>query len=152
MIGNYCQTELGHGSNVQGLQTTATLDKETDEWVINSPSIEATKWWPGDMGVIGTHSAVFAQTIVDGKNYGNNCFMVQIRDLETHRPLKGVEVGDIGPKFGFQSKDNGYAIFTHVRIPRTHILKRYLDVSPTGKVKRLGNPLVLYSIMMYTRL
>ena len=104
------------------------------------------------MGVIGTHSAVFAQTIVDGKNYGNNCFMVQIRDLETHRPLKGVEVGDIGPKFGFQSKDNGYAIFTHVRIPRTHILKRYLDVSPTGKVKRLGNPLVLYSIMMYTRL
>lgn len=30
MIGNYCQTELGHGSNVKGLQTTATLDKETD--------------------------------------------------------------------------------------------------------------------------
>jgi acyl-CoA oxidase len=39
MIGNYCQTELGHGSNVQGLQTTATLDKETDEWVIHSPTV-----------------------------------------------------------------------------------------------------------------
>jgi len=78
--------------------------------------------------------------------------MVQIRDIDSHRPMKGIEVGDIGPKFGFTSKDNGYAIFSHVRIPRTNILKRYLDVSPTGKVKRLGNPLVLYSIMMSTRL
>lgn len=78
--------------------------------------------------------------------------MVPIRDLESHRPLPGVEVGDIGPKFGFQSKDNGYALFTNVRIPRTNILKRYLDVSKEGKVKKLGNPLVLYSIMMFTRL
>lgn len=53
------------------------------------------------MGVLGTHSCVFAQTIVDGKNYGNNCFMVQIRDIDSHRSMKGVEVGDIGPKFGF---------------------------------------------------
>ena len=30
MIGNYTQTELGHGSNVRGVETTATLDKETD--------------------------------------------------------------------------------------------------------------------------
>ena len=101
MIGNYCQTEIGHGSNVRGLETTATLDKENDCWVIHSPKVSSTKWWPGDMGVLGTHSAVYAQTIVDGKNYGANCFMVPIRDLETHRPLPGIEVGDIGPKFGF---------------------------------------------------
>ena len=53
------------------------------------------------MGCLGTHSAVYAQTIIDSKNYGNNCFMVQIRDYESHRCLPGVEVGDIGPKFGF---------------------------------------------------
>ncbi len=30
MIGSYAQTELGHGSNVRGLQTVATYDKATE--------------------------------------------------------------------------------------------------------------------------
>ena len=104
------------------------------------------------MGVLGTHSAVFCKTIVEGKDYGVNPFLVQIRDMESHRPLPGIEVGDIGPKFGFQAKDNGYAIFKNVKIPRENLLKRYLTVDKDGKVKRLGNPLVVYSIMMFTRL
>ena len=29
MVGSYAQTELGHGSNVRGLQTTAEYDKAT---------------------------------------------------------------------------------------------------------------------------
>ncbi|KAI9078296.1 hypothetical protein K1719_039672 [Acacia pycnantha] len=31
IIGCYAQTELGHGSNVQGLETTATFDPQTAE-------------------------------------------------------------------------------------------------------------------------
>ena len=50
ILGCYAQTEIGHGSNVAGLETTATFDNETDEFVINTPTITATKWWPGDMG------------------------------------------------------------------------------------------------------
>ena len=38
-------------------------------------------------------------------------FLVPIRDTNTHKPLTGIEVGDIGPKFGYDSKDNGYLIF-----------------------------------------
>lgn len=60
--------------------------------------------------------------------------MVQIRDLDSHRPLPGIEVGDIGPKFGFQAKDNGYAIFKDVRIPRKDMLMRYVTVDKEGKV------------------
>jgi len=30
MIGSYVQTEMGHGSNVAGLETTATFDKDKD--------------------------------------------------------------------------------------------------------------------------
>ena len=37
IIGSYAQTELGHGSNVRGLQTTAHYDKETDEFLLNTP-------------------------------------------------------------------------------------------------------------------
>ena len=69
--------------------------------MIHTPKPSSAKWWPGDLGRIGTHSAIFAQTIVNGQNYGVNCFMVPIRDKKSHRNLPGVEVGDIGPKFGF---------------------------------------------------
>lgn len=60
--------------------------------------------------------------------------MIQIRDMDTHRPLPGVEVGDIGPKFGFSSKDNGYLLMKNVRIPRRNMLMRYVNVDKDGKV------------------
>ena len=75
-MGCYAQTELGHGSNVTGLETTATLDMETDEFVIHTPTISATKYWPGDMGMFSSHAVVYAQLLVKGKNYGVQPFMV----------------------------------------------------------------------------
>ena len=41
------QTELGHGTYVRGLETIVTFDKETDEFVINSPTVTSYKYWPG---------------------------------------------------------------------------------------------------------
>lgn len=43
IIGCYAQTELGHGSNVQGLETTATFDPQTDEFVLHSPTLTSSK-------------------------------------------------------------------------------------------------------------
>lgn len=43
---------------------------------------------------------------------------VQLRSLIDHKPLPGVCTGDIGPKMGFQSVDNGFLRLDHVRIPR----------------------------------
>ena len=51
IIGCYAQTELGHGSNVAGIETTATLDTKTDEFVIHTPTIKAAKFWPGNLGI-----------------------------------------------------------------------------------------------------
>ena len=42
IMGCYAQTELGHGSNVAGLEATATLDTKTDEFIIHSPTITST--------------------------------------------------------------------------------------------------------------
>ena len=99
--------------------TTSTLDKEKDEFVINTPNIKATKFWPGEMGIYSTHALVFANMIIDGKSQGVHSFIVKIRD-ENLKLLPGVEAGDIGPKFGFYSKDNGYLILHNVRIPSKH--------------------------------
>lgn len=66
ILGCYAQTELGHGSNVAGLETTATLDQATDEIVINSPTLTSAKYWPGDLGRFSTHAVVFARLIVKG--------------------------------------------------------------------------------------
>lgn len=47
MIGTYAQTEIGHGTFVRGLETTATYDAVTQQFVMNTPSLSAYKWWPG---------------------------------------------------------------------------------------------------------
>ena len=131
--GAYCQTELGHGTNVQGVETTATLDKATDEIILHTPNIKATKFWPGELGLHANCPIVVAKLIVDGKDLGIQTFMARIRDRD-HRPLPGISVGDVGPKFGYAMKDNGYLAFDNFRIPRTNMLMRYANLSPDGKL------------------
>lgn len=133
IIGCYAQTELGHGSNVKDLETTATLDMKTDEWVLHTPHIKATKFWPGQLGY-GTHAIVFARMIIDGTDYGVSPFMVQVRNLDNHSIMPGIDLGDIGKKLGFNSADNGYASFNQVRIPRTHLLSRLAEVDKEGNI------------------
>lgn len=151
MIVSYAQTELGHGSNVANLQTEAVYIKETDEFDIHSPTIESTKWWIGQLGKCANYCIVFAQLIIDGKRYGPHPFMVQIRCLESHKPLKGITVGDIGPKFGFNAADNGFIRFDHVRIPRKNILSRFFEVSREGKYIPPPNPKLVYGSMLAVR-
>lgn len=102
IIGCYAQTELSHGSNVRGLETTATWDEKTGEFVVHSPQLTSAKWWIGTLGRTANYALVMAQLIVKGKNYGPHTFVVPVRDLKTHEPLQGVYVGDIGPKFGYK--------------------------------------------------
>lgn len=102
IIGCYAQTELGHGSNVRGLETTATWNQADKTFIINSPYLTASKWWIGSLGRTANHAVVMAQLYIDGKLYGPHPFVVNIRDLKTHEPKEGIYVGDQGPKFGYK--------------------------------------------------
>ena len=82
MIGCFAMTELAHGSNVAGLETTATFDEETDEFIIHTPHLGATKWWIGGAASTATHAAVFAQMIIKGKRHGVKTFVTQLRDTK----------------------------------------------------------------------
>ncbi|KAI9199240.1 acyl-CoA dehydrogenase/oxidase C-terminal [Polychytrium aggregatum] len=134
LIGCYAMTELGHGSNVAGLETTATYDEASDEFVIHTPTLTATKWWIGGAAQSATHSCVYAQLIVKGKCYGVKTFIVPLRDPKTFALRPGVVIGDIGAKMGRHGTDNGWIQFTHVRIPRSYMLMRHAKVSRAGVV------------------
>lgn len=77
--------------------------------------------------------------------------MVQYRDVGTFKRVKGFTSGDLGNKFGYVSKDNGWAIFDNLRIPRTNMLMRIAELSREGEFSIKGDPKVLYTTMMLIR-
>lgn len=122
IIGAYAQTELGHGSNVRGLELTAKWQPKTKEFILHSPTLTASKWWNGSLGRTANHAIVVAQLLLpkngssdEYTSHGPHPFIVQVRDMETHQPMDGVIVGDIGPKYGYASMDNGYMLFNQFR-------------------------------------
>uniref|UniRef100_H2Z2X0 Acyl-coenzyme A oxidase n=1 Tax=Ciona savignyi TaxID=51511 RepID=H2Z2X0_CIOSA len=151
IIGTYAQTEMGHGTFLRGLQTTATYDKKNKEFVINCPEISAMKWWPGDLGKSANHALLMAQLVIDGKKYGMHPFMVQIRDLTTHMPLPGITVGDIGNKVGFETTDNGFLHLNQVRIPRENLLCKNAEVKPNGTYLTKASDKMVYGSMVRLR-
>ncbi|KAJ8109125.1 hypothetical protein OPT61_g7687 [Boeremia exigua] len=159
IIGCYAQTELGHGSNVRGLETTAKWDPRTKEFEIHSPYLTASKWWNGSMGRTATHAIVVAQLLLPDKDspaaytsHGPQTFLLQIRDAKTHQPLPGIAVGDIGPKYGYASMDNGYMLFDRHRVPKSAMLSRYAEVSDeVGTFTRRGHPAIVYGSLTFVR-
>lgn len=101
ILGTYAQTELGHGSFIRGLETTATFDDKTDEFVVHSPTINSTKFWPAGLGFSSTHAVVMAQLVVAQKQLGPHLFIVPIRSLNDGKPLPGIRMGDVGLKMGY---------------------------------------------------
>ncbi|KAG2226088.1 hypothetical protein INT45_011705 [Circinella minor] len=152
IIGCYAQTELGHGSNIQGLETTATYIPETNEFEIHSPHLTSSKWWIGTLGKTANYAVVMARLIIHSKDYGPHPFCVQIRSLEDHRPLPGITVGDIGPKFGYNTIDNGFLMFDHYRVPHISFLAKFSQVKPgTGEYVKPVNARLSYGTMVLTR-
>ena len=93
IIGTYAQTEMGHGTFLRGLETTATYDDEAQQFVLHTPTIRAYKWWPGGLARTANYAVVMAQLITQGNKVGPHLFIVQLRDEGTHEPLEGVKVG-----------------------------------------------------------
>ncbi|NXH13619.1 ACOX2 oxidase, partial [Bucco capensis] len=152
LIGSYAQTELGHGTYLQGLETTAVFDITTQEFILNTPKISAMKWWPGDMGRSATHTVAFAQLYIHGKCYGVHPFIVQIRSLQDHSLCPGITAGDIGPKMSFEHADNGFLMLQNVRIPRENMLSKFCEVQPDGTYVRWGSQKINYFTMTSVRI
>ncbi len=129
--GAFAMTEIGHGSDVAAVGTTATYDPETEEFVIHTPFRAATKEYLGNAALHGIAATVFAQLITNGVNHGVHCFYVPLRG-EDGVDLPGIGREDDGLKGGLNGIDNGRLSFDHIRIPRTNLLNKYGDVAADG--------------------
>jgi len=150
IIGCCMFTEIGHGSSPL-FETTATYNRERRGFVINTPSLTAQKCWIGGGARNATHGVLFAQLIIDGKEYGIHPFIVQLRGRNgVNKP--GVTTTDLGPKMGLDGVDNGIIHFDHVFVPYDALLDHYCEINHEGQyIGRNGNRdsmSILYKLMV----
>jgi acyl-CoA oxidase len=134
IFGGFAMTEIGHGSNVQALETTAVYDAERREFIINSPSHSSGKTFIGNAAVDGRFMVVFAQLHIGATNHGVHAFIVPIRD-ENGQTLPGITVEDNGLKLGLNGVDNGRIWFQNTRVPKTELLNRFAEVTDDGQYR-----------------
>ena len=129
--GAFAMTEIGHGSDVASIGTTATYDPATEEFEIHTPFTGAWKDYLGNAALHGQAAVVFAQLITGGVNHGVHAFFVPIR-TPAGDMMPGVGSEDDGVKGGLNGIDNGRLHFSHVRVPRSNLLNRYGDAAADG--------------------
>lgn len=133
-VGCFCLTEISHGSNVQGMLTTAIFDEAEKCFVINTPIERAAKFWIGGASQTSNMAIVGANLIVKGKNHGIHMFVVKIRNSKTHDLMPGINISDCGDKMGLNGIDNGMVFFRNVVVPMDALLDKVTQVSPDGEV------------------
>jgi acyl-CoA oxidase len=150
LLGCFAMTEFGHGSNVQGLETTAVYDRERACFIVHSPTHSSRKNYIGNAGRDGSIATVFAQLEVEGNRHGVHAFLIPIRDANGD-PLPGVMIRDNGLKMGLNGVDNGQIWFDHVLVPRRELLDRFANVTENGEYKSdIENPAKRFFAMIGT--
>nr|BAN20496.1 acyl-CoA oxidase [Riptortus pedestris] len=151
ILGTYAQTELGHGTYIRGLETTSHYDPDNEEFILHSPTLTSYKWWPGGLGHSANYAIVLAQLHTKGECHGIHAFIVQLRDEETHMPLPGIKIGEIGCKLGMNGVNQGYLGFDKVRVPRQNMLMKNAKVLKDGTYVKSPSDKLTYGTMIFVR-
>ncbi len=130
--GCFAMTETNHGSNVKGIETTATYNHSSKTFTIHTPNEYARKEYIGNAALHGQMATVFAKLIIDEKDYGVSAFVVPLRD-KNGKLANGVTIEDCGRKMGLNGVDNGIIYFDNVVIPKENMLDRFAGVNEEGK-------------------
>ena len=130
--GCFAMTETGHGSNVKGIETTATYDHAKKSLVIHTPNEQAKKEYIGNAALHGQMATTFVKLIIDGKDYGVSAVLVPIRD-KSGKTLAGITIEDCGRKMGLNGVDNGKIHYNNVSVPVENLLDRFASISADGK-------------------
>lgn len=129
--GCFAMTETGHGSNVQGIETTATYDHVNQEFIMHTPTDQAKKEYIGNAALHGQMATTFAQLMIDDVCFGVAAFLVPLRDKQGNI-VSGIEIEDCGPKLGLNGVDNGKIKYDQVRIPKGNMLDKFASIDEDG--------------------
>lgn len=147
--GCFGMTELGHGSNVMGIETTAVFTSANGGgFVLRTPSNEASKFWIGGAGETAKICCVFAQLTIHGKWEGPHVFVVRLRD-DHGMLMPNVRIKDNGPKQGLNGVDNGQIWLDDVWVPLDALLDRYATVDVQGRYSSpIADPATRFGTMI----
>ena len=108
-LGGWSLTEPGAGSDAGGTQTTAELDSDSDEWVINGSKTFTTNGSKCDVAV--------AMAVTDkGKDKRRISAFIVPRGTPGFRPGKKER------KLGHRASDTSEMIFENCRVPKNNLL------------------------------
>ena len=147
IFGCFAMTEVGHGSNIMKLETTATYNHDNRTFTIHTPFHSSHKYWIGQASMFAHYAIVFAQLILDKESKGVHPFIVPLRSLDND-VYDSITIQDCGIKSGLNGIDNGKIICNQVVIPYDNLLDRYayidnhgIYVSVKGRLSKMLNEL-----------
>ncbi|WP_370252215.1 acyl-CoA dehydrogenase [Streptomyces sp. V4I8] len=118
-IGSFLITEIGYGNSHLSGRTEAVYQKDTDDFVLNTPDFAAQKFtgvsYEDSVSRIGV---VFAHAIIDGEDQGSFPFMVELANEAG--PLPGIRMTTVSTDVVPQQCS--LIRFDNVRVPRAHWL------------------------------
>ena len=68
------------GNNAVEMQTTATFDARTDEFIVHSPTVLSQKYWITNGAIHAKWAVVFCQLLIGSTNQGVHGLLVRIRE------------------------------------------------------------------------
>lgn len=112
--GAMAMTEPGAGSDTSMIQTTAKLDPQTNEWILNGEKIFCTS---GKLALEDSDGVVVVWATIDRSagRAGMKSFVV-----EAGTP--GVKISKVEKKHGIRASDTASIVFDNARIPFDNIL------------------------------
>lgn len=127
--GAMAMTEPGAGSDTSAIRTTAVLDEETNEWILNGEKIFCTS---GGVALNESNGIVVVWATIDREagRAGMKPFVIEAGTL-------GVEVTKAEFKHGIRASDTVSIVLKDARIPYDNILGS-ADVAGKGGKSRKG--------------
>ena len=138
-LGAYAVTEAGAGSDVKSLRTTAKLDPDTDEWVLNGTKVFISNGGIADVNV------VVATVDPDLGHRGQASFIVP-------KGTPGLSQGKKEDKIGIRASQTTEVVLEDVRIPMDYLLggkerlEKKLERARSGASGGSSNALATFEI------